>query len=66
MKVIMNSDYGKIICEVIGNYCIKVYVENEESRGCYIINKGSDDNVTDDDLLKACKEIMSREVVVEE
>ena len=40
---------------------MKVHVEGEEKRGFYVINKKVED-VTDDDLLKASEEIMSREI----
>lgn len=65
MRIVLESKYGKIIGEVIGNYCIKVHVEGEEYRGYYVIDKNVE-TITDDDLLKACEEIMSREVKVEE
>ena len=65
MNITIESEYGKVVGEVIERFCVKVYVEGEEKRGFYIINKKVED-VTDDDLLKASEEIMSREVKVEE
>ena len=65
MEITIESEYGKVIGEVIERFCVKVHVEGEEKRGNYVINK-SVENVTNDDLLKACEEIMSREVKVEE
>ncbi len=61
MRTVLESKYGKIIGEVIEHFCVKVHVEGEEKRGFYVINKSIED-VTDDDLLKASEEIMSREV----
>jgi len=61
MRIVLESKYGKIIGEVIEHFCVKVHVEGEEKRGFYVINKSIED-VIDDDLLKACEEIMSREV----
>ena len=61
MRTVLESKYGKIIGEVIERFCVKVHVEGEEKRGFYVINKSIED-VTDDDLLKASEEIMSREV----
>lgn len=65
MNITIESEYGKVIGEVIERFCVKVHVEGEEKRGFYVINKKVED-VTDDDLLKASEEIMSREVKVEE
>ena len=65
MNITIESKYGKVVGEVIGNYAIRVHVEGEEYRGFYVINKRIE-NVTDDDLLKASEEIMSREIVEEE
>ena len=65
MNITIESEYGKVIGEVIERFCVKVHVEGEEKRGFYVINKRIE-NVTDDDLLKASEEIMSREVKVEE
>ena len=65
MDITIESKYGKVIGEVIEHFCVKVHVEGEEKRGFYVINKRVED-VTDDDLLKASEEIMSREVKVEE
>ena len=65
MNITIESKYGKVIGEVIERFCVKVHVEGEEKRGFYVINKKVED-VTDDDLLKASEEIMSREVKVEE
>lgn len=65
MKITIESEDGKVVGEVIEHFCVKVHVEGEERRGNYVINKKVED-VTDDDLLKACGEIMSREVKVEE
>lgn len=61
MRTVLESKYGKIIGEVIEHFCVKVHIEGEERRGFYVINKSIED-VIDDDLLKACEEIMSREV----
>lgn len=65
MDITIESKYGKIIGEVIGNFCVRVHVENEERRGCYVIEKNIK-LVTDKDLIKASEEIMSREVKVGE
>jgi hypothetical protein len=65
MEITIESKYGKVVGEVIERFCVKVHVEGEEKRGFYVINKRIE-NVTDDDLLKASEEIMSREVKVEE
>ena len=65
MEITIKSKYGKVVGEAIERFCVKVHIEGEEKRGNYVINK-SVENVTDDDLLKACEEIMSREVKVEE
>ena len=65
MEITIESKYGKVVGEVIGNYSIRVYIEGEEYRGYCDINKNIK-TVTDDDLLKACEEIMSREIVEEE
>lgn len=65
MNITIESEYGKVVGEVIERFCVKVHVEGEEKRGFYVINKKVED-VTDDDLLKASEEIMSREVKVEE
>lgn len=65
MRITIESKYGKVVGEAIERFCVKVHVEGEERRGNYIINKKVED-VTDDDLLKACEEIMSREIVEEE
>lgn len=64
MKITIESEDGKVIGEAIERFCVKVHVEGEERRGNYVINKKVED-VTDDDLLKACEEIMSREIVEE-
>jgi hypothetical protein len=65
MEITIESKYGKVVGEVIGNYSIRVHVEGEEYRGYCAIDKNIE-TVTDDDLLKACEEIMSREIKVEE
>mgnify|MGYP006389779823 CR=1 FL=1 len=65
MNITIESEYGKVVGEAIERFCVKVHVEGEEYRGFYVINKRIE-NVTDDDLLKASEEIMSREVKVEE
>ena len=65
MEITIESKYGKVVGEVVGNYSIRVYVEGDEYRGYCAINKNIK-TVTDDDLLKACEEIMSREIVEEE
>ena len=65
MRITIESEDGKVIGEAIERFCVKVHIEGEEKRGNYVINKKVED-VTDDDLLKACEEIMSREVKVEE
>lgn len=65
MEITIESKYGKVVGEVIERFCVKAHVEGEEKRGFYVINKRIE-NVTDDDLLKASEEIMSREVKVEE
>ena len=65
MRTTIESKYGKVVGEVIERFCVKVHVEGQEWRGNYVINKKVED-VTDDDLLKASEEIMSREVKMEE
>lgn len=65
MNITFDSKYGKVIGDVVERFCVKVHVEGEEKRGFYVINKRIED-VTDNDLLKASEEIMSREVKVEE
>jgi hypothetical protein len=65
MRITIESEDGKVIGEAIERFCVKVHVEGEERRGNYVINKKVED-VTDDDLLKACEEIMAREIVEEE
>lgn len=65
MNITIESEYGKVVGEAIERFCVKVHVEGEERRGNYIINKKVED-VTDDDLLKASEEIMTREIVEEE
>lgn len=65
MRITIGSEDGKVVGEVIERFCVKVHVEGEERRGNYVINKKVED-VTDDDLLKACEEIMAREIVEEE
>ena len=65
MKITIESEDGKVIGEAIERFCVKVHIEGEEKRGNYVINKKVED-VTDDDLLKACEEIMAREIEVEE
>lgn len=65
MEITIESKYGKVVGEVIGNYSIRVHVESEEYRGYCAIDKNIK-TVTDDDLLKACEEIMAREIVEEE
>ncbi len=65
MEITIESKYGKVVGEAIERFCVKVYVDGEEKRGFYVINKRVED-VTDDDLLKASEEIMAREVKIEE
>lgn len=65
MRITIESEDGKVIGEAIERFCVKVHIEGEEKRGNYVINKKVED-VTDDDLLKACEEIMAREIEVEE
>lgn len=65
MNITIESKYGKVVGEVIERFCVKTHVEGEEKRGFYVINKRVED-VTDNDLLKASEEIMSREVKIEE
>ena len=65
MRMTLESKYGKIIGEDLGLYGVNVRIEGEEKRGIYHISKKAE-YVTEDDLLNASEEIMSREVKVEE
>lgn len=65
MRITLETKYGKVVGEDLGVYGVNVHIEGEEKRGFYVINKKVED-VTDDDLLKASEEIMTREIEVDE
>lgn len=66
VKTVLKSEkYGTIIGEDIQNYCVLVSIKEKPQHRKIAVYKAFED-ITDDDLLNACEELVNRPIITDE